>query len=143
MCSLAKRHGQWLHEPRLAQMGRDLEAQRGSVAVRDEEAPAFITWTPLDDEAAEFTWMGVAEHHQHQGIGTALVAAVRLGLRHLGVARLVVSAVADSTECEPYEQIRTFYRAPGSVDDRVTPRRWGDGDDRHGRLVMRLDVRSA
>ncbi len=84
--------------------------------------------------------MGVAVGLQHRGVGTALLAALRLELRRLGVARFMVSTVADTVDYEPYAQTRRFYRARGFVDERVDPRYWGEGEDRFDRLVMRLEV---
>ena len=137
---LARSLSQWFDSEGLARIARDLASHGGFVAVRGDRLVGFVTWTPLDAEVAELSWMGVAEDLQHQGIGTTLLAALVASLRSPGFRFLEVSTVADNVDYEPYVETRRFYRARGFVDFRVDARYWGSGDDRYDRLLLRRDL---
>ena len=138
--AFVKALGAWFNEQGLAQMAVDVRSHKGYVAVVGEGIVGFLTWTPVDRDTAELSWMGVAEPRQRQGIGTALLSAVRLALRQRAFHYLIVSTVADNVAYEPYDRTRRFYRSRGFTDDRVDARYWGEGDDRYDRLVLRLDL---
>lgn len=138
--SLARALGKWFNEPGLAQMALDLGSHAGFVGVRDAEMLGFITWTRVEPDTAELSWMGVSEERQRQGIGTTLLSALRAHLRQVGFRHLLVSTVADNVDYEPYVRTRRFYRAQGFADYRIDARYWGEGEDRYDRLVMRLDL---
>src|SRR3989304_4291142 len=69
---LARSLDKWFNEEGLEKMGRDLLSHEGFVAVRGDRVLGFVTWTPIDAESADLTWMGVAEDLQRTGIGRAL-----------------------------------------------------------------------
>ena len=140
--SLARSLGKWFNAAGLAQMARDLTSHRGYVAVRGDRLLGFATWTRVDEETADLSWMGIAEDAQHQGIGTALLSLLSLDMREYGFRHLTVSTVADSVDYEPYAATRRFYRARGFADYRIDPGYWGEADDRYDRLVLRLDLTS-
>jgi len=135
---LARSLDKWFNEEGLEKMSRDLLSHDGFVAVRGDRVLGFVTWTPIDAESADLTWMGVAEDLQRTGIGRALFRNLVRDLRTRGVRALEVSTVADSVDYEPYARTRHFYRAMGFVDHRVDPKFFGAGDDRYDRLVLRL-----
>ncbi len=137
---LAQGLGKWFNPAGLAQMARDLVSHRGYVAVRGDRLLGFATWTKVDEETADLSWMGVAEDEQHRGIGTALLRLLALDLRGYGFRYLSVSTVADSVDYAPYAGTRRFYRARGFRDFRLDAGGWGEGEDRYDRLILRLDL---
>ncbi len=138
--SIARTLGAWFNAAGLVQMALDVHSHKGYVAAREEGLVGFITWTPVDRDTAELSWMGVAEPAQRRGVGTALLSAVRLALRQQGFRYLTVSTVADNVDYAPYVRTRRFYRSRGFTDYRVDVQYWGEGDDRYDRLVLRLDL---
>lgn len=128
----------WFTAEGLAEIERDLASHAGYVAVRDDRLLGFITWNPLEAEVANLSWMGVAEGLRHEGIGTALLAALITVLRERGYGWLEVSTVADSVDYVPYAETRRFYRRRGFVDYRIDEKYFGPRDNRYDRLLLRL-----
>jgi GNAT superfamily N-acetyltransferase len=138
---LARTLGQWFNAEGLARMEVDLAIHGGYVALRGVALVGFVTWSALDAEIANLSWMGVAEEEHRRGIGIALLAALVEDLRRRGFRTLEVSTVADTVDYEPYAATRRFYRARGFADFAVDPNHYGRGDDRSDRLRLRLDLR--
>ena len=140
--ALAQSLDRWFDMDGLARIARDLGTHPGVVALQGERLVGFAMWSRIDSEAADLSWLGVAEDVQRRGIGTALLGALVAELRGSGFRSLEVSTVADNVDYEPYDRTRRFYRARGFVDFRIDPRYWGSGDDRYDRLVLRRDLGS-
>ncbi len=136
--AVARSLDKWFNAEGLRRIAAELTSPQGLVAIQAGRLVGFVMWRPADVGIAELTWMGVAEDVQRRGIGTALLAALEVGLRSAGFRILEVSTVADRVDYEPYARTRRFYRARGFVDHRTDPLYWGTGEDRYDRLVMRL-----
>lgn len=134
---LAGSLGKWFDAEGLRRIAHDVGLRPGFVAEQAGRVVGFLLWAPIDTEVADLSWMGVAQDHQHRGIGSALLATLAADLARRGFRFLDVSTVADNVDYEPYAETRRFYRARGFTDFRVDPKYWGSGDDRYDRLVLR------
>jgi len=132
----------WFTPQGLDEIRADLESHAGYLAEREHRPLGFVTWTDIDGDTANLSWMGVIEDWQHRGIGTSLLAVLVAELRRRGYRFLQVSTVAESVVYEPYAETRRFYRARGFRDYRVDEKYFGEGDNRYDRLLMRLDLSS-
>jgi ribosomal protein S18 acetylase RimI-like enzyme len=127
----AKALHQWFTELGVQQIAKDLQTQKGLVALEDESTAGFVTYViTVDEKVAELTWIAVHPEFHRKGIGRCLVKALEKVLVKLGVSALEVSTVADSVEYEPYARTRSFYHALGFSDVRVDRKWYPSGDDR-------------
>jgi len=128
---MAKTLPQWFTELGVQQIAKDLQAQSGLVALKDENTVGFVTYVlTMDGKAAELTWIAVHPEFHRKGIGRSLVKNLEEILVKQGVSALEVSTVADSVEYEPYARTRSFYHALGFSDVRVDRKWYPSGDDR-------------
>jgi ribosomal protein S18 acetylase RimI-like enzyme len=128
---MAKALRQWFTELGVQQIAKDLQTQKGLVALEDESTAGFVTYViTVDEKVAELTWIAVHPEFHRKGIGRCLVKALKEVLVKLGVSALEVSTVADSAEYEPYARTRSFYPALGFSDVRVDRKWYPSGDDR-------------
>jgi ribosomal protein S18 acetylase RimI-like enzyme len=128
---MAKALRQWFTELGVQQIAKDLQTQKGLVALEDESTAGFVTYViTVDEKVAELTWIAVHPELHRKGIGRCLVKALEEVLVKLGVSALEVSTVADSVEYEPYARTRSFYHALGFSDVRVDRKWYPSGDDR-------------
>ena len=128
---MAKALHQWFTELGVQHIARDLQVQKGLVALKDESTAGFVTYAiTVDEKVAELTWIAVHPEFHRKGIGGCLVKALEEVLMKPGVSALEVSTVADSVEYEPYARARSFYHALGFSDVRVDRKWYPSGDDR-------------
>ena len=67
------------------------------------------------EHAAELVWLAVAEDHQRQGAGTALVNTVCTALKAKGLKLLLVKTLSKGVHYAPYDASRHFFKKAGFV----------------------------
>jgi len=128
---MAKALHQWFTELGVQHIAKDLQTQKGLVALEDESMIGFVTYViTAGEKVAELTWIAVHPGSHRKGVGRRLVKALEEVLVKSGVSALEVSTVADSVEYEPYARTRSFYHALGFSDVRVDRKWYPSGDDR-------------
>jgi GNAT superfamily N-acetyltransferase len=79
----------------------------------DGTVAGFATVVRPFPQVAEIAWMGVRRDRRGEGVGTALVGAVRAALEREGVRLLLVKTLSERHSDAGYAATRAFYRACG------------------------------
>jgi Acetyltransferases len=87
----------------------DLKIHKGFVAEDKGKIVGFLSYTS-DEGKARISWMGVDPELHGKNIGTSLLEALEKELKNIGLKELRVETLAESTEYEPYEKTRAFYK---------------------------------
>lgn len=105
-----------------AEQAETLDAWVASTAGRDVGLLLVKNHGPIN---AEIYWMGIDPVFHRQGIGQALVEAVRQDLARKDMRFLFVMTLHPDAPYEPYQHTRRFYEALGFVQV-LTPQGFGD-----------------
>lgn len=133
-------HPGWFNEPGLEQIARDIQTERGLVALDEGKVVGFLLYrTDENCETVELSWIAVRPELHLKGIGRALVSFLEEMLTRQGFRSLEVSTVAPTVEHEPYARTRCFYHGVGFTDVRIDKGWFGSGDDR---LLLRKQLQA-
>jgi len=112
-----------------------VRTQDGLVATDQDVVRAFCTWTGEGD-VAEITWMAADRGARRQGLGRALIDALRDVLRERGMEELRVKTLSSRHPDPGYGETRAFYRAVG-FEEIAELDVWGPEDPA---VLLRLSV---
>jgi ribosomal protein S18 acetylase RimI-like enzyme len=104
---------EWFNDQGLRNIRIDLRFMSGYVACIDDETPIGFLLYFVYEAKGHIAWIGVLRQHQRIGVGQALLKAFEADMIAADVAELEVWTLGDSTEYEPYERTRAFYRSLG------------------------------
>jgi len=96
----------------------DLRIHGGFVAEDKGRIIGFLTFTS-DEGNARISWMGVDPKFHGKNVGTSLLKALEKKLKKNGFKELRVETLAESTEYEPYEKTRLFYKKRGFEVEKI------------------------
>lgn len=125
----------WFTPSGLEKMRSDLEIHDGLIATEKSEVIGFLIFQKTT-AAVTISWMGVDRTFQREGIGSALLAELKLEIG-AAISKIFVSTLGESVDYEPYKRTRAFYRKNGFVDfERI---KHPDNPEQEEELILSLD----
>ena len=124
-------HPAWFNELGLQEIVRDVQKERGLIAIDNGRAVGFVIYRKNENgNSAELSWIAVRPEFHRRGVGRSLMNSLAEVLTQQGIRMLEVSTVAPTVEYEPYARTRSFYHGVGFSDVQIDKNYYRSGDDR-------------
>jgi ribosomal protein S18 acetylase RimI-like enzyme len=117
---------EWFHNKKAIQQYAKQMSDTLFYTVFDAEIPIGFIAIQLNNKfTAEIYVMGIDKNYHNKGIGESLIKMISKKLSSEGYRFLIVKTLDETSNYEPYESTRVFYRKCGFTSIGLFPEIWG------------------